>query len=308
MSRGPLTPGRPYSWASAPLRWLLLGLAQLPLSVLYVAAEGIYFLLAYVVRYRWRVVMENLRNSFPEKSAVELQRIRKDFYRHFSQVVVEVLKLPGLSPAELKRRMVFHNPEVADRHYAQGRTILGLASHAGNWEWVLAAAPLWIAAPVDGVYKPLSNPFFEDFLRYVRSRTGAGLVPMNAVLRAMVAQRGQAHLMSLVSDQAAGPEDRPHWMQFMNQDSGFYTSADRLAGRFHCAVLYVTVRRRRRGYYDFTFTELYDGQAPLPVDEFPIIEAFAQHLEKDIRAAPEQYLWTHRRWKHKRPAPGSMGA
>lgn len=300
MSRGAITPGRPYSWAYAPLRWLLLGLAQLPLSVLYVVADAVYVVLAHAVRYRWRVVTGNLRNSFPTKTEAEIKHLAQAFYRHLSQVAVEVLKLPGLAPAELKRRMVFLNPEVADRHHAQGRTVLGLASHAGNWEWVLAAAPLWIVAPVDGVYKPLSNPFFEDFFRDVRSRTGAGVVPMSGVLRALIAQQGQAHLLSLVSDQAAGPEDRPHWLTFLNQDSGFYTSADRLAARFHCAVLYVTVRRRRRGYYDFTFTELYDGQAPLPANEFPIIEAFAQHLERDILAAPEQYLWSHRRWKHKR--------
>ena len=300
MSRGPLTPGRPYSWAYAPVRWLLLGLAHLPLAVLYAAAEGLYFLLAYVVRYRWRVVTENLRNSFPTKSDAEIQRLAKGFYRHFSQVVVEVLKLPALPAAELRQRMVLHNPEVMNRHFAAGRTVLGLASHAGNWEWVLAAAPLWLTAPVDGVYKPLSNPFFEDFVRYLRTRTGASLVPMRDVIRAMVAHRGEARLMSLVSDQAAGPVDRPHWTQFMHQDAGFYTSADRLAGRFHSAVVYVTVRRRRRGYYDFYFTELYDGQAPLPADGFPIIEAFARHLERDIEAAPEQYLWTHRRWKHKR--------
>lgn len=300
MSRGALTPGRPYPAAYAPLRWLLLGLARLPLAWLYVAADGLYFLLAYGVRYRRRVVRENLRNSFPEKSEAEIGCIAKGFYRHFAQVLVEVLKLPALPAAALKKRMVLHNPEVMNRHFAAGRTVLGLAAHAGNWEWVLAAAPLWLTAPVDGVYKPLSNPFFEDFLRYVRTRTGASLVPMRDVIRQLVAHRGEARLMSLVSDQAAGPVDRPYWTQFMNQDAGFYTSADRLAARFQCAVVYVSVRRRRQGYYDFVFTELYDGTAPLPADDFPIIESFARHLEKDIHAAPEQYLWTHRRWKHKR--------
>ncbi|HEX8507043.1 MAG TPA: lysophospholipid acyltransferase family protein [Hymenobacter sp.] len=291
---------RSYPWYFEPLRWLLLGLARMPLTVLYVLAEGIYFLLAYVVRYRWRVVVQNLENSFPEKMPAEIDRIGKAFYRHFAQVVVEILKLPALPPAELKRRMVLLNPEVADRHFARGRTVLGLASHAGNWEWVLAAAPLWLAAPIDGVYKPLSNPFFEEFMRFVRSRTGAALVPMSQVLREMVAHRADAHLLSLVSDQAAGPEDRPYWTSFMNQDAGFYTSTDRLATRFGCAVLYVTIRRRARGYYEFVFTELYDGEAPLPATDFPITEAFVRLLERDIRAAPEQYLWTHRRWKHKR--------
>ncbi|MCC3155287.1 lysophospholipid acyltransferase family protein [Hymenobacter sp. BT770] len=300
MSEGVKAPKRPYSWAYVPLRWLLLGLAHLPLSVLYVVADGVYLLLAYVVRYRQRVVLENLRNSFPDKPEAEIQRICKAFYRHFSQVVVEIIRLPAMPPMELRQRMVMRNPEVADRHFAEGRTVLGLASHAGNWEWVLAAGPLWLAAPIDGVYKPLSNPFFEEFLRFVRSRTGAGLVPMSYVMREMVAHRGEAHLLSLVSDQAAGPEDRPYWTQFLNQDSGFYTSTERLATRFHCAVLYVGIRRRRRGYYEFEFTELYDGTSPLPTGDAPIMEAFARKLEKDIQAAPEQYLWTHRRWKHKR--------
>ncbi len=294
------TPAWPHAWYYRLLRAGLLALARLPLPLLFAAAKGVYFLLAYVVRYRWRVVLANLRNSFPGKPEAEIQRIGKAFYWHFAQVVVEILKLPALPAAELKQRMVLLNPEVADRHFAEGRTVLALASHAGNWEWVLAAAPLWLAAPIDGVYKPLSSAFFEDFLRFVRSRTGAALVPMSAVMREMVAHRGEAHLMSLVSDQAAGPEDRPYWTQFLHQDAGFYTSADRLAARFHCAVLYVAIRRRRRGYYEFEFTELYNGASPLPAEGFPIIEAFARQLEKDIQAAPEQYLWTHRRWKHQR--------
>ncbi|WP_230688156.1 lysophospholipid acyltransferase family protein [Hymenobacter jeongseonensis] len=291
-----------YPWQYEPLRWLLLGLARLPYGVLYVIAEGFYFLLAYVVRYRWRVVQQNLRNSFPEKSAAEIDRIGKAFYRHFAQVMVETIKLAHMSDAELKQRVNFRNPEVLERHFRAGRMALGLSSHAGNWEWVLTSGAVWLSAEVDGVYKPLSNPFFESFMHQLRTRTGAGLIPMRDTLRDMVQRRGEPRVVSLLSDQAAGPEDRPYWTTFMNQDSGFYTSADRLAARFKCPVVYVSIKRIRRGYYEIVLTELYDGNAPLPADEFPITDAFVRHLEADIRAAPEQYLWTHRRWKHKRPA------
>jgi KDO2-lipid IV(A) lauroyltransferase len=294
------SPRLPYPWYYEPLRWLLLGLAYLPYSVLYLLSEGIYFLLAYVVRYRWRVVTENLRNSFPEKSEAEIKRIGKAFYRHFAQVMVEILKLTRMSDTELKRRVVFRNPEVLERHYQAGRMALGLSSHAGNWEWVLTSGAIWLSAEVDGVYKPLSNPFFESFMCELRTRTGAGLIPMRDTLRDMVQRRGEPRVVSLLSDQAAGPEDRPYWTTFMNQDSGFYTSADRLAARFQAPVVYVSIRRLRRGYYEIVLTELYDGNTPLPADSFPITEAFVQALEEDIRAAPEQYLWTHRRWKHKR--------
>jgi KDO2-lipid IV(A) lauroyltransferase len=293
---------RPYAWYFEPVRWLLLGLAHLPLAVLYVLAEGIYLLLAYVVRYRWRVVKENLRNSFPEKPAAEIDRIGKAFYRHFAQVVVEILKLAAISPAELAQRMRFTNPELMTRPFAERRLVLSLGSHMGNWEWILSGAALEFPGRAAGVYKPLNNPFFESFMRRLRTRLGADAVPMLATLRYLVAHRNQGHTLSLLTDQAAGPEDRPYWTTFLNQDTSFYTSADRLAVQLDCAVLYVGIRRVRRGYYEVTFTELPDGRvaAVAPAGTFPVTEAFARQLEKDMRASPEQYLWTHRRWKHKK--------
>ncbi len=294
-------PRLPYPWYYEPLRWLLLGLAWLPFSVLYLLADGLYLLLRYVVPYRRRVVLANLRNSFPDKPAAEIERIANAFYRHFAQVLVETVKLACMSDAELKQRVLFRNPEVLERHFEAGRMALGLSSHAGNWEWVLTSGAVWLSAETDGVYKPLSNPFFESFMAELRTRTGAGLIPMRDTLRDMVQRRGQPRVVSLLSDQAAGPEDKPYWTTFLNQDSGFYTSADRLAARFQCPVVYVSIRRRRRGYYEIVLTELYDGDSPLPKEGFPITDAFVRHLERDIQAAPEQYLWTHRRWKHKRP-------
>ncbi|SFQ48346.1 lysophospholipid acyltransferase family protein [Hymenobacter arizonensis] len=295
----PLT-SRSYPWYYEPLRWVLLRVAHLPWPVLYAKAEIIYFLLAYVVRYRWKVVRTNLQNSFPEKSPAEIERIGKAFYRHFSQVMVETLKLAVMPDAELKQRVNVRNPEVLERYFQAGRMALGLSSHAGNWEWVLTSGALWLSADVSGIYKPLNNPFFEYFMTYLRTRTGASLVPMRDTLRHMVQSRGQKRVVSLLSDQAAGPEDRPYWTTFMNQDSGFYTSADRLAAKFKCPVVYVSIRRLRRGYYEMVLTELYDGDSPLPTDSYPITDAFVRHLEQDIRRWPEQYLWTHRRWKHKR--------
>ncbi|UOG76111.1 lysophospholipid acyltransferase family protein [Hymenobacter tibetensis] len=289
-----------YAWYYHVLDWLLRALARLPLRALYVLADFLYVVLAYVVRYRKQVVLTNLRNSFPEKPEGEIQRIQRLFYRNFAQVLVETLKLADMPDAELKQRVHFGNPEVLENHFARGRTVLGLSSHAGNWEWVLTSGALWLSAHADGVYKPLMNPFFEKFMRQLRTRTGAGLIPMRDTLRDLVQRKGEVRVVSMLSDQAAGPEDRPYWTTFMNQEAGFYTSADRLASRFHCPVVYVSIRRLRRGYYEIVLTDLYDGDAPLPTDSFPITEAFVRQLETDIRLFPADYLWTHRRWKHKR--------
>jgi KDO2-lipid IV(A) lauroyltransferase len=291
---------RKYPWYYRPLEWLLLALARLPLRVLYVLADAIYLLTYYVIGYRRRVVLENLRNSFPEKSEAQIQQVAKEFYRHFAEVMVETLKLAVLTPADLKKRVFFSNPEVLEKWFHKGRTVLGLSSHAGNWEWVLTSGAAWLSASADGVYKPLSNPFFESFMYRLRTRTGAKLIPMRDTLRNLIRNRDQVRVVSLLSDQAAGPEDQPYWTTFMNQESGFYTSADRLAAQFHYPVVYVSIRRKARGYYEIVLTELYDGDAPLAAGTFPITDSFVRHLERDIRLFPNDYLWTHRRWKHKR--------
>ena len=301
------TNSQAYAWYYYPLSWLLLALARLPMAVLYVLARVIYGLIAYVVRYRQRVVLDNLRRSFPEKGEAEIRRIARQFYWHFAQVLVEILKLAAISPAALRRRVRFTNPELMTRHFAENRPVLSLGSHRGNWEWILSGAALEFPELAAGVYKPLNNKFFEHFMRRLRTRLGARAVPMLATLRYLVQHRGQGHTLSLLTDQAAGPEDRPYWTDFMHQEAGFYTSAERLAQQFSCGVLYVGIRRVGRGYYDITFTELPAGaaaaqaaHAPDEAARYPITEAFVRCLEADIRATPEQYLWTHRRWKHKR--------
>lgn len=298
MSSSPAS--RPYPWYYRPLEWLLVGLSSLPLPVLYGLARGIYVLLAYGLRYRQGVVRANLRNSFPQKSEAEIRRISYGFYWHFAQVLVETLKLRTISAAELRRRVRFTNPAVLGRFFPEGRQVLTLGSHAGNWEWILSGAALEYPGKAGGVYKPLMNPFFESFMLRLRSRLGAHLVPMLSTLRDLIQHRGQGRTLSLLSDQAAGPEDYPYWTTFLHQDTPFYTGADRLAAQFQCAVVYVGIRRVGRGYYEITFTELHDGQTVLPPAEHQLTEAFARHLERDIQASPSDYLWSHRRWKHKR--------
>jgi len=296
----PSTPAKPYPWYLRPVSWLLIGLSRLPLSVLYFLADGIYLLLAYGVRYRWRVITENIRNSFPEKTEAEVAATGRAFYRHFAQVIVEILKLRTISAAELVQRVNITNAEPLNALFAEGRTVLALGSHAGNWEWILPAGAVQFPGKADGVYKPLSSPFFESFMYDLRTRSGAVLVPMRNTLRHLLSTRGEGRSLSLLTDQAAGPRDSPYWTTFLHQDTSFYTSADRLAPQLQAPVFYVGIQRVRRGYYDITITLLYDGYAPIEKGTYPIAEAFARLLERDIQAAPAHYLWSHRRWKHKR--------
>ena len=305
MKPGPTPPAAPTSpWYYRPLSWPLLALSHLPLPLLYGLAGVIYFLLARVVRYRRHVVLDNLRHAFPEKTEAEIQHVARQFYWHFAQLMVEILKLARISATELHRRVRFTNPELLGGYLAQGRQVLGVSSHLGNWEWVLAGAAVRFPGQVAGVYKPLSNKFFEYFVRRLRTRLGAEVVPMLSTLRYLVAHRGQGQILSLVSDQAAGPDDHPYWTDFLHRPAGFYTSTDRLTPQFNAVVLCASARRVRRGHYTVTFTELPGDEAATALTpeaaRYPITASFVRLLAADIRAAPEQYLWTHRRWKHVR--------
>ncbi|MDX5422641.1 MAG: lysophospholipid acyltransferase family protein [Hymenobacteraceae bacterium] len=285
-----------------PLWLLLKGLAALPLPVLYQLANFLYFLMYQVLGYRKKVVLQNLRRAFPEKSEAEVQHIAKAFYRQFADVVVEILRLAGMSRAEMQRRVTFTNPEVLADYVEAGTPVIILGTHVGNWEWSLSAAAVTFSFPAEGVYKPLNNPFFEAFMLHTRSRLGARLIKMKETLRDFVARRKQPRVVALLSDQSPLWSDINFWTSFMHQDTPFYTGAEKLSNMFGYPVLFLDVKRTSRGHYALTFDEIRVEADPADPEAFPITVAFAQKLEAAIRRAPADYLWTHKRWKHRREA------
>ncbi|MCR5886968.1 lysophospholipid acyltransferase family protein [Hymenobacter sp. J193] len=289
-----------YPWYFRPLDWLLRATAALPLPLLYGLAEVLYFLMAYVLRYRQRVVLENLRNSFPEKTEAEHRQLARRFYRHFAQLMVEILWLRQATPAQLNRRVEYPNKHVITDRLKEGKSLLALGSHAGNWEWILTSGQLQLDVPAVGVYQPLNNAFFDEFMYKLRTRTGAELVTMRETIRYMAATRNRQKVLSMLSDQSPSNPTNRYWTELLHQDTAFYTGADRLAAHFQMPVVYVSIQRVRRGYYRIVLEELFDGQSPLNPDQHQITEAFARALERDIQRAPADYLWSHRRWKHKR--------
>ncbi|AYA37120.1 lauroyl acyltransferase [Hymenobacter oligotrophus] len=288
---------RDFAWYYLPLEWLLLGLSSLPMPVLYLVADGFYLLMRYVLRYRHQVVFGNIRNSFPDKPEAWVRDTAHGFYRHFADTIVEILKMATISPAEFNRRVVITNPELGDAYFAKGRTIMTLGSHHGNWEWIAPTGAQRWPGKVDGVYKPLSNPFFEYFVYRLRTRLGTGLIPMRETLRDMEANRGQVRSLCMLSDQCPPKSKYAYWTRTLNQDTAFFTGSDRLAVQYNCPVLYASIRKVRRGYCTITLEEIYDGSAELNLAEHPITEAFARRIERDIMERPSEYLWSHRRWK-----------
>ena len=291
-----------------PLWLLLKGLSLLPLSVLYLLADFLYVVVYYLVGYRKKVVRQNLRLAFPEKSEQERQQVAKDFYRQLADIIVETIRLASMPPEELRQRITFTNQHLLDDLVKQGTPVLTMGSHAANWEWVLSAGAVEFSFPTNGIYKALHNPFFEAFMLHARSQLGARLIEMKDTSRDFVRNRKVPRVVAMLSDQTPMRSEIEFWTTFLHQDTPFYVGAEKLSNMFKYPVLYLDVRRTSRGHYTLTFETISDGtpiEPPPAEGQFPITEAFARKLEATIRRSPADYLWTHKRWKHKRPQDAS---
>jgi KDO2-lipid IV(A) lauroyltransferase len=272
--------------------------SRIPIAILYLVSNVLYYLLAYVIRYRRSVIDTNLKRSFPEKSDAERRQIAKKFYRNFADVLVETFKLPGMSSNELQKRVLFTNKELVQNILAQGQAILIMASHQCNWEWAPSAAVV-NGMPADAVYKKLANPVSERLVHSIRSSFGAKPVPMKALLREMVTRRKEPRLIALVADQIPDQPEYGYWTSFMNQETPFYPGTERLARSFTLPVYYIEMQRTRRGYYTMTFHPIAEPPyQALPEGE--ILNRYRDLLENTLRNAPSDWLWSHKRWKHQR--------
>jgi Kdo2-lipid IVA lauroyltransferase/acyltransferase len=276
-------------------------LSRLPFRALYGLSDMLFFLLYYVFRYRREVVRGNLTNAFPQKDAGEIKAITRAFYRNLTDVIVETVKALTISDKELNSRIQVLNFDDCLKELTNNQSIIVMASHQANWEWlqlVFSANLAKMNIGVDAVYKPLHNRFSEKLMLAIRTRFGSYPLPMNKLPREIVSRRHITRIIAMVADQMPAPETA-YWTHFLNQDTPFFTGAAKIAQRTGYPVFYVGMRRVKRGYYQVYATPLKIQPLTGNVDH-SIIEAYVQEVEKAIRSTPAQWLWSHKRWKHKR--------
>ncbi len=286
--------------------YALLGAAKLvgylPYWVLYrLLAPFIYLVLYRLVRYRLRVVRRNLNNSFPEKSEKERREIERKFYRHLSEVFVDVIDMTSMSPKELKRRMVVENMEQTDKEIGTNNWIAALA-HFGEWEYFSVYA---IDHPYHniGVYHPLSSKVMDRFMLYIRRRFGMEVAPMNSLARPVVKnlKAGEQMALGLIADQCPRfAESDKVWRKFLNQDALFFGGIGNYAKRFGMMVYTLDIEKIKPSHYKCNFIQLYDGKED--ISEEQIMDRYVAQTEEIIRRHPELWLWSHKRWKHRKPA------
>jgi len=279
-----------------------LGLiARLPLGVLHGIASFVAFLLTHVVRYRRKVVLQNLRNAFPEKQEKEIRQIARSFYRHLADVGVETLKLKTMSDKEVLTRCKVDDAghKLLQEKHEKGQSLIGLLGHTGNWEWVPPVVSLQVPHLVVPAYRPLKNKAFDQLMLQIRGRYSHELVPKNKLGRAMVRfVRGKdPFILGLIADQTPRPATA-YWTHFLSQDTPVYSGPEKLARSLKLPVFFVALRRQQRGKYLF-YVELV-SEEPWKLEEGELSARFMALLEQEIRRAPADWLWSHRRWKHKR--------
>lgn len=274
----------------------------LPLRVLYLFSDMFYLLLFYFPGYRRSIVHANLKNSFPARTDLEIRVIEKNFYKHLADLFIETLKLTHINEKQLKKRFIIENPELLDKLKSEGRDIVAVCGHFNNWEW-MTAIPFYTSYKCVSVYKPLKSKHFDRYINSLRSRFGMVLTPMSGILRELIKDRNASivTLSAFIADQIPAKNEINYWTQFLNQETAVYLGAEKIAKKFNMAVVFFNIQKIRRGYYNMKVELLFEQTSGLV--EYQITEKHVKRLEEIIMENPEYWIWSHRRWKHKREQP-----
>ncbi len=278
-------------------------LSRLPMGALYAFSAFLYFLAYYVVRHRHRVIEGQILQVFPQASDAERSAIHRQFLKNFCDVLVEVLKSASMRGDDLSARVSFVNLAEARAHLESGRSVMLVTSHLCNWEWLLQAVTLQLGYPVDAAYKPLHDQWAERLMLEVRSRFGARLIPAKELLADFLKRRAVVRAVAMNADQAPVSTDKRYWTQFLGQDTAFYIGAEQIARATRLPMLYLVMRRVKRGQYEGEFRPLWDGREVLEPNA--ITERYARACERDVLNSPADWLWSYRRWRLKKPLYGA---
>ncbi|SEQ84443.1 lysophospholipid acyltransferase family protein [Pedobacter rhizosphaerae] len=276
--------------------FFIVVLSLLPMSILYLLADGLYVLLYYVFNYRRKVVRANLMNAFPEKELTEIVAIEKKYFKYLAALIFEIVKLNSISKEEAIRRFPFRNRELIEGYLQRGESVLVCSAHYGNWEWGTLSCGLHFSAVQYPIYKPLNNPIFDAWFKKVRCKFGNQMIAMRQTFRALQATKDITTLFSFGNDQAPTREESNYWTTFLNQPTAIQLGIEKIAKKTNRPVFYLRVKVIKRGYYEVDCVPLCLN--PAETAEFEITEMHTRFLEQIIRDEPAYWLWSHRRWKH----------
>jgi len=282
-----------------PFLWLI---SILPFRLLYAFSDALFVLIYYIIGYRKKVVIANLKLVFPEKSSKEINRITKKFYHHLCDMVVESIKSMTITEAQMKKRFKFTNMELINDLETKKRSIVLMCAHYASWEWIFIMQR-YMSHKGFGIYKRLHNKYFDALVKRIRARYNTFLITTKETIPTLTESKskGELSISGFASDQSPKPHKAHHWNNFMGIKVPIHTGAEMLAKKLDMSVVFFEVKKIQRGFYEASFTTL--AEDPLVCENYDITDDFIKLVEKQIYDAPEYYLWTHKRWKHRDKVP-----
>ncbi|HHS96196.1 MAG TPA: hypothetical protein ENJ45_06355 [Phaeodactylibacter sp.] len=278
------------------LRLFIFLFSLLPFRLLYFLSDGLRWLFFYIMKYRFEVMKQNLENSFPEKSPKEIRRLIWDSYGNLCDILLEGIKGFSLSPEESVARYRFTNPEVVNRFYEGGKSVIIVAAHYANWEWGVQASGLQLMHYVLGIVAPIKNPYINHYIQHGRIFDKVGIAMVKETRSTFEQYRDRLTAFVLVTDQSPSNLAKAYWVEFLHQKTACLHGADSYARAYGYPVIFSEQRRVRRGFYEVTFHLL--EATPQKSKEGQITQLYMKKLEEVILKKPEDWLWSHRRWKH----------
>ena len=286
------------------LLFLLKGIASLPLGMLYVFSDFVYFIIYYVIGYRKEIVRKNLREAFPEKSRQELKKIEKEYYHFVSEIIVETVKLLRISEREMARRVEVVNAEEVNDKIKEGKSVVLMLGHYGNWEWVQE-----ISRHVDdgvfkaSIYRPLNSKTWDNLYGRIRSRWGSHIIPQKRAVRALLDRDHRPWVCGFIADHRPRSNNGENIVEFLNHETSVIYGPEEIGRKTGAAFFFLEMERMKRGQYRITFHELQPEEDGLP---YPYTRAFWRAFEKAMRKKPSYWLWSHKRWKNDRVIPAKQ--
>ena len=273
-------------------------ISYLPFGVLYRLSDFLFFISYRVLKYRRNIVWRNLKNSFPEKPEMELRKIEKQFYANLCDYGVETLKLLTMSKAELSKRMPYVNADLLNPYSHQQQSVILLASHQFNWEWLVTSGSINLPMHIDYIYQKQSSELFDRFSTVVRTRFGAYPIERQSTAREAIKRKSILRAIAIVVDQFPTFEKR-YWTTFLSQDTAFFRGIGQLTTLTQYPAFYVESKKIKRGYYQARLIPL--ASPPFEKGSEEVVDKYVASLEKSIQELPANWLWSHARWKENMP-------
>lgn len=270
----------------------------IPFFLLYFLSDFIRFLLFHVFRYRRSVVEQNLREAFPDRSENEIQKLSSKFYTNLADVIIEGIKAFSMTLKQIKKRHKVLNPEVLNPYFEESRSVIGAPCHYGNWEWGSVSGGLQLSQSYVVFYKPLSNKWIDKYARWSRAKHSSQLVSVFQTAEVFKEHVSQNSIFIMAADQSPSNIDKAIWVDFLGRKTAFLHGPEFYAKKYNLPVVFVDIQRKKRGYYELELEVL--AENPSDFKEGEITQLYAKKLEAAILNKPEDWLWSHRRWKHVR--------